>query len=131
MTIEKWGWRIHHIGIPTKKAITGERYLPQLKFYVRCFESCPFGIEWMKFDNDSPIHELIKTVPQVAFEVDDLDFELTRHDFSVVTKPGTPGNGVRVAMIEHNGTPVELIEFHHKELKQPGIRPFLYFFFMN
>jgi hypothetical protein len=54
---------------------------------------------------------LIKTVPHIAFEVDDLDLELSRHDFKIITKPNVPGDGIRVAMIEHNGAPIELIEF--------------------
>ena len=107
----EWGWRYHHIGIPTTKPIDGERYLPQLKFYVGGFESSPYGIEWMRFDEDSPFDELIKRVPHIAFEVNDLDLELTRHDFKIITKPNAPGEGIRVAMIEHNGVPIELIEF--------------------
>ena len=53
-------------------------------------------------------------VPHIAFEVDDLDMELTRKKFNIITKPNSPGEGIRVAMIEHNGAPVELIEFNKK-----------------
>ncbi len=68
----------------------------------------------MRFDNDSPIHDLIKMVPHIAFEVDDLDLELARFDFNILTPPNSPGDGIRVAMIEHNGAPIELIEFEKK-----------------
>jgi hypothetical protein len=111
LATSEWGWRYHHLGIPTNKAIEGERYIPQFKFYVSGFNTSPYGIEWMRFDNDSPIHDLIKTVPHIAFEVDDLDLELTRLDFNILTPPNSPGEGIRVAMIEHNGAPIELIEF--------------------
>ena len=37
-TIEKWGWKYHHIGIPTDKKMLGERYIPQFKFYVSGFD---------------------------------------------------------------------------------------------
>ena len=47
----------------------------------------------------------------IAFEVDDLDEELKRRDFELLTPPNPPSDGVRVAMIEHNGVPLELIEF--------------------
>lgn len=43
--IEKLGWEYHHIGIPTKKKLPGERYLPHLKVHVCGFDSSPFGIE--------------------------------------------------------------------------------------
>ena len=91
-----------------------ERYLPHLKFYVSGFSTSPFGIEWMRFDNDCPISELIKTVPHVAFEVDDIDKALKDHDFEIISKPDVPSEGVRAAMIIHNGAPIELIEFKMK-----------------
>jgi len=106
-----WGWRYHHIGIPTNKPVKGEIYLPQFKLYVSVFNTNPFGIEWMRYEADSPVHELIKKIPHIAFEVDNLDLELSRHDFTIITKPNSPAEGTRVAMIEHNGAPVELIEF--------------------
>ncbi len=113
-SIEKWGWKYHHIGIPTKRKMPDEVYIPQFKFYVSGFSSSPFGIEWMRFDKDSPINKLIQSVPHIAFEVEDLDFELTEHDLNILTEPNSPGPGARVAMIEHNGAPIELIEFGKK-----------------
>jgi len=111
MATGDWGWRYHHIGIPTNTPVHGEIYLPQFKLYVSGFSSSPFGIEWMRFEADSPVHELVKKIPHIAFEVDDLGLELSRHNFNVITKPNSPSEGTRVAMIEHNGAPVELIEF--------------------
>ena len=108
---EKWGWKFHHLGIPTDKVMPGEKYLPQFKFYVSGFSTSPFGIEWMRFEKDSPIDPLIQSVPHVAFEVKNLDFELETHDFRILTPPNPPSEGIRVAMIEHNGAPIELIEF--------------------
>ena len=26
-SIEKWGWKYHHLGIPTKNIMAGEKYL--------------------------------------------------------------------------------------------------------
>lgn len=115
LAIAAWGWRYHHLGIPAGKPVNDERYLPEFKFYVHGFDSSPFGIEWMRFEEDSPVNDLIKNVPHLAFEVDDLDFELTRREFNIITPPNSPGEGTRVAMIEHNGAPIELIEFERKD----------------
>ena len=112
---EKWGWRYHHLGIPTSEKKPGERFLPGLKFYVSGFETSPFGVEWMRFEPDSPMHPLIQTVPHLAFEVDDLDRELQRRPFHLLQSPNSPSGGIRVAMVEHNGAPVELIEFTEKK----------------
>ena len=103
------GWRYHHIGIPTNTPRPDERYLPWLKIYVSGFDFCPYGIQWMRFDADAPYPEVIKTVPHVAFEVDDLAKALEGKE--ILTPPNSPSEGVMVAMIVHDGAPVELLEF--------------------
>jgi len=113
IAISEWGWRYHHIGIPTDKSFPGEEYISLFRLYHSGFETSPFGIEWMRFESDSPVNILIKTVPHIAYEVDDLDLELKRHDFNILTPPNSPSDGTRVAMIEHNGAPIELIEFRN------------------
>ncbi len=116
LAIENWGWKYHHIGIPTQQKRSDEKYLPALKFYVSGFSESPFGIEWMRFDDNCPIHPLVQSVPHIAFEVDNLDLEMNKHNFKVIVPPNSPGSGIRVAMIEHNNAPVELIEFEKKLL---------------
>lgn len=113
----EWGWRYHHMGIPTQNPVKDEIYLEKFKLYVGGFEQSPYGIEWMRFEPGSPVNELIRTVPHIAFEVEDLDLELSRHEFTILTAPNAPGEGIRVAMIEHNGAPVELIEFNPGKMK--------------
>lgn len=103
------GWRYHHLGIPTSARHPGERYLAHLKVHVAGFETNPYGIEWMRFDPDCPVPEVIRTVPHIAFEVDDLDSALEGKE--ILSPPGSPSEGVRAAMIIHDGAPVELIEF--------------------
>jgi hypothetical protein len=110
----KWGWKFHHLGIPTNIKMPEEIYLPQFRFYVSGFSNSPFGVEWMRFEKDSPVNMLIQKVPHLAFEVDDLDYELANRNFKVITEPNSPAEGISVAMIEHNGAPVELIEFEKK-----------------
>ncbi len=108
------GWRYHHVGIPTDTSREGERYLEHLGMYVQGFETSPYGIEWMRFEPGSPISALIKTVPHVAFEVDDLDAALEGQE--VLSEVSSPSEGVRVAMILDNGAPVELMQFDKKQL---------------
>jgi hypothetical protein len=95
--------------------IPNETYLEKFKFYVSGFSTSPFGIEWMRFENDSPVNKLIQSVPHLAFEVRDIDFELSTHDFNVISKPESNTEGIKVAMIEHNGAPIELIEFENNK----------------
>ncbi len=107
--IAKYGWRFHHIGIPTDVPRPGEQYLKHLKMYVSGFETSPYGIEWMRFEGGCPISELVRTVPHIAFEVDDLEAAIKGKE--LIGEIGSPSEGVRVAMIIDNGAPVELLEF--------------------
>jgi hypothetical protein len=109
--VKQWGWVYHHVGIPTKEKRGNEKYISHFKFYVSGFPTSPFGVEWMRFEADSPIHPLIQTIPHLAFKVKNLDCELLNHHFNILTEPTSPSNGVRIAMIEHNGAPIELMEF--------------------
>ena len=112
--IEKWGWKYHHLGIPTTKKMPNEKYLEKFKMYVSGFEESPFGIEWIRFEKDSPMSKIIQTVPHLAFEVENLDYELSKRNLNIITEPNYPTNGIKVAMIEYNGAPIELIEFEKK-----------------
>jgi hypothetical protein len=109
VVVARCGWRYHHIGIPTDVPRPGERYLEQFKMYVSGFEKSPYGIEWMRFEKGSRVSELVKTVPHIAFEVDDLDAELEGKE--VLGEVCSPSEGIRVAMIIDDGVPVELLEF--------------------
>jgi hypothetical protein len=52
--------------------------------------------------------EIVKTIPHIAFEVEDLYSAIK--DRTVIIPPNSPSNGVIVAFIEENGAPVELLQ---------------------
>jgi hypothetical protein len=107
--IAERGWRYHHLGVPTDSQMPNETYLEKFKLYVSGFDTSPYGIEWMRYESDSPVADLIKKVPHIAFEVEDLEAALAGKE--ILTPPNSPSEGVRVAMIIHNGAPIELIQF--------------------
>jgi len=98
----------HHIGIPTTVSRDGEKYLEAYKVHVSGFDTSEYGIEWMRFDSDCPLPELVKTVPHIAFRVDDLDGALVGKE--ILIAPNSPSPGVRVAFIVEDGAPVEFLE---------------------
>jgi hypothetical protein len=100
--------KYHHIGIPTDVERPDEKYLEEYKVYVSGFETSPFGVEWMRFEPDSPLPDIVKTVPHVAFEVDDLRAAIAGHE--ILIAPNSPSTGVRVAFILHDGAPIEFLE---------------------
>ena len=100
--------RYHHIGIPTKKSIQEEVYSKNYKLYHCGYDKSEFGIEWMRYEDDCLLPELVKTVPNIAFEVDDIHEAMT--DEKVIIKPNSPSEGNIVAFIEENGAPIEFIQ---------------------
>ena len=107
--IARNGWRYHHIGIPTQTPRPDEIHVPRLHIHVAGFQTSPFGVEWMRFDPDAPYPEAVKTIPHVAFEVDDLATALIGQE--ILIPPNSPSAGVKVAMILDHGAPIELMEF--------------------
>ena len=93
--------KFNHVGIPTAGSFDGEIPLPHLKMTVSDHQSNPFGIQWQRYWDDAPYPDLVKTVPQVAFEVDDLAAVLEGHH--VIIEPNSPSRGVMVAFIEVSG----------------------------
>ena len=105
--------RYHHVGIPTDRPIANETCLPHLKMFAGGLDDSPYGIEWVRFEPDCPLPDLVKRVPHVAFEVDDLAEELEGRE--VIIEPNSPSEGVTVAFIVHNGAPVEFLQFDRKQ----------------
>jgi len=99
----------HHLGIPTSEKRANEKYLEKYKMYVSGYDESEFGIEWMRFEKESPLPELVKSIPHIAFKVDDLNTELEGKE--ILIEPNSPSEGVRVAFVIENGAPVEFIEF--------------------
>ena len=99
----------HHVGIPTGTVHKGETYLEAFKMYVTSFESNPYGVEWLRFDEDSHLPKLVRTVPHVAFRVDDLEAALEGKE--ILIEPNSPSDGVRVAFIVDDGAPIEFLEY--------------------
>jgi len=101
--------RYHHVGIPTTTPQPGETHLSGLKLFCTDHESNPFGIQWMRYEEDCPLPDIVKTLPHVAFEVDDLASALEGHQ--VLIEPNSPSDGVLVAFVLCDGAPVEFLEF--------------------
>jgi len=100
--------RYHHLGIPTSRSRPGERYLPEFGMHVSGYDTSPYRIEWMRFDPDSPLPDLVQQVPHVAFEVDDLETALEGRE--ILIEPNSPSPGVFVAFVVDDGAPVELMQ---------------------
>jgi hypothetical protein len=99
----------HHIGIPTATRQPDEIYLAPVKLYITDANKSEHRIEWLRFEPGSPMPELLKTTPHVAFTVENLDAALAGQ--KVIVQPFSPMDGLRVAFIQDGNAPVEFLEF--------------------
>lgn len=101
--------KFNHIGIPVTGRFEGEMDLPHLQMTVSDHENNPYGIQWQRYWEGAPYPEIVKTIPHVAFVVENLRLELKGK--KVIVEPNSPSDGLTVAFIEVNGAPVELMEY--------------------
>jgi hypothetical protein len=101
--------KYHHTGIPTRTPQPGETHLKDYGVYCTDHENNPFGIQWMRYEEECTLPDVVKTVTHVAFEVDNLEEAIAGHD--VIIQPNSPSEGVVVAFVLCNGAPVEFLQY--------------------
>ncbi len=100
-------YEFHHTGIPTTEVRLNEKYSFSAKMYTSDNQG-NFKIQWHRFEDGSPVHPLIKTLPHVAFKVNDLDAAIKGEE--VILGPYEPIDDYFVAIINDGGVPIELIQ---------------------
>ena len=106
-------YKYHHLGIPNDVPRDGEEYLDFAKMYHTNFDDNPYGIEWLRFMPGYTVPDLVHNYPHAAFTVANLDAALEGK--KVIIEPTAPSSGVRVAFIDHNGAPVEFMEYDYAD----------------
>ena len=101
--------KYHHLGVPTDTPRPGEYYLEEFDVHVLDYRQNGCGVEWMRFGPRSTVPDIVKKVPHLAFEVDDLDAAIAGRE--VLIAPNSPSAGVRVAFVLVGGAPVEYLQY--------------------
>lgn len=97
----------HHFGIPVQDGVHDGTYSANAGMYTTDNPG-KFRVQWHRFTDDSPLHPLLKTVPHVAFKVDDLQQAIDGEE--VILGPYEPIDDYFVAVINDSGVPIELIQ---------------------
>jgi len=100
-------YRYHHLGIPTDIVRPDERYSGNFKMFTSDNEG-EFRIQFHRFEKNSPLHPIIKNNPHVALQVDNLEDAIAGRE--ILLGPYEPIERYKVAIINDNGLPIELIE---------------------
>jgi hypothetical protein len=115
--------KYHHLGIPTDKPMKGEVYVKGYGVYHCGYETSEFGIEWMRYEEDCQLPEIVKKMPHIAFEVEDIYEAIVGRE--VIIEPNSPSEGNLVAFIEEDGVPIEFIQTSgtKRQRRGAGARP--------
>ncbi len=105
----------HHVGIPTSFSLPEGSYCAEHKMHATGYFDKPYAIEWMQFDENSTLPEIIKTQPHIAYVVEDLLSAIKGRE--VILPPSSPAPGVKVAFILDGRDLIELLQFDLPEQK--------------
>lgn len=108
MTVRTTTYEYHHMGIPTEQIREGEKYSSTFKMYTSGGQDSEYRIQYHRFEADSPLHPLIKTMSHVAFKVGSIEAAIKNKE--VILGPYEPFPGFKVAIIAEDGAPIEFIE---------------------
>jgi hypothetical protein len=100
--------KYHHTGIPGNATWEREIKVPHLKLAYLPGKYNAYGVEWLRFEEGNPNPDVIKYIPHVAFEVEDMD-EATKGE-KVIYGPNRETPGIAVSFIEVAGATVEFLE---------------------
>lgn len=99
---------LHHFGIPTDKKQKNESYLAGAKLFVTDASKSPNKIEWLRYEPDSPLPDILKKVPHIAYMVDNIKSEITGKE--LLLDPFSPMPGLTVAFVMEEGIPIEFMQ---------------------
>ena len=84
------------------------RFLESRRVWLTSAREHPFAIEWLYFEPQSAEVELIRTMPHVAYRVENLEEAMQGH--MVIAEPFDVFGEVRVSFVEVDGAPIEFVQ---------------------
>ena len=99
----------HHMGLPTHEKQENEIYVEASKLWVTDPEAHPYKVEFLRYEEDSPIAGPVRDLPHIAYKTDDLRGEIEGKE--ILLGPFTPLEGLEVVFILEDGAVVEYMQF--------------------
>ena len=98
-----------HIGLVTNEKRESEIWVESLRVWITDAKKHPFGVEWLRFEPDSPAPKELQERAHVSFKVKDL--EEAAKGYKVLIAPFDVDDTLRVAFYElDDGSVVELMQ---------------------
>ena len=100
-----------HVGIITEDEKEGAIYVEATKVWVTDFRVDPYGIEWLRFEPDTPVTGPVRDLPHVAFRVENIEKTAEEMGLKTLLEPFDAGLA-RVGFFQaEDETVVELMEY--------------------
>ncbi|MBR6814506.1 MAG: hypothetical protein IKM69_01670 [Alistipes sp.] len=100
--------KFNHVGIPLKEKMEGMIYAEPLKVYITDCSQSPNKIEFLYFEPDTPLPQLMIDQAHIAYEVENLDEAIK--DAKLLFGPFDMGH-MLLAFVEEEGIAIEFNEF--------------------
>ena len=98
----------HHFGVPTNTKQENETYLEGAKVYITDPEAHPYKVEFLRFEEGTPMHPDVVNNPHAAFMVDDIAAAMEGK--KVIVEPFDATDTLKVAFINDGGAVIELMQ---------------------
>ncbi|MEG1648458.1 MAG: hypothetical protein RR141_05085 [Rikenellaceae bacterium] len=100
--------KLHHFGIPTQIKREGESYSEDMRLFLTDPMASINKIEFLRFEKESQMPDILKTHAHVAYEIDDFATEMAGK--KVVMEVTKLSDHMSIAFIEEDGIAIELIK---------------------
>ena len=111
-----------HMGIPTTTRHPGEFWVEASRVWVTDAHQHPFGVEWLRFEADSPVHGPLRDRPHLGFRVDRKeDIALRGKGMKVLIEPFDAGFCIAGFFETEDGAAIELA-WYYDEMTAWGLR---------
>jgi hypothetical protein len=97
-----------HIGLPSTEKRPGEMFVESTRVWVTSPTESDQMVEYLRYEPDSPVTGPLRTLPHIAFRVDNLEREIEGEQ--VILGPFVPAEGLRVVFIYKDGVVWEFME---------------------
>jgi len=104
--------KFDHIGIVTEDKKEGEIFVSATKVWITEFDKHPYRIEWLRFEPDSPVTGPVRTMPHVAYRVDDV--KAASSGMKVLLEPFDCGFATVGFYQTDDGAVVEFMKYHEE-----------------
>jgi hypothetical protein len=98
-----------HVGMIGDRPRPGESFVEATRVWRTDARQHPFRVEWLRFEPDSPVSGLVRTMPHVAYRVDDL--AAAAEGLTVLLEPFDVGPRIVGFYQTPDGAVVELVQY--------------------